>query len=143
MDQFGAYAGLFLEAAVPILPMQSEAVMVALLLDGEHPAWLLVVLASIGNVMAAIVTFAVGRVLERISNARWFPVNHAALARAQRWYHRYGRWSLLLSWAPFVGDPLLLVAGVMRENLWSFVLLVTIAKTGRYVVLALLTTSAA
>ncbi len=45
------------------------------------------------------------------------------LERAQGWYHRYGRWSLLMSWAPVIGDPLTVVAGVLREPLWSFLLL--------------------
>ena len=63
------------------------------------------------------------------------------LERAVRWYGRYGRWSLLLSWAPIMGDALTVVAGVLREPLWSFVALVTIAKTLRYVVLAAATLS--
>lgn len=63
--------------------------------------------------------------------------DHAAFVRARRWYGRYGRWTLLLSWLPVVGDPLTLVAGVMRERLGVFVALVTLAKTGRYALLAL------
>ncbi|MGV2442260.1 YqaA family protein, partial [Bacillus atrophaeus] len=54
------------------------------------------------------------------------------------WYRRWGRWSLLLSWLPVVGDPLTLVAGVLREPFWVFLALVTIAKLGRYLVLAAL-----
>ncbi|MEA1136053.1 YqaA family protein, partial [Klebsiella pneumoniae] len=52
---------------------------------------------------------------------------------------RWGHWSLLLSWVPIIGDPLTLVAGVMREPFWRFLLLVTVAKGARYSVLALLT----
>jgi membrane protein YqaA with SNARE-associated domain len=62
-----------------------------------------------------------------------------ALARASTWYQRYGKWSLLLSWAPVIGDPLTLVAGVLREPLGPFLLLVTLAKVGRYLVLTLAT----
>ena len=47
--------------------------------------------------------------------------------------------ALLLSWLPIVGDPLTLVAGVMRERLWVFLLIVGLAKTARYSVLAVLT----
>jgi len=46
---------------------------------------------------------------------------------------------LLLSWAPLGGDALTIAAGVLREPFWSFLLLVAIAKTGRYIVLAALT----
>ncbi|MFL5204749.1 MAG: YqaA family protein, partial [Microvirga sp.] len=51
---------------------------------------------------------------------------------AEGWYHRYGRWTLLLSWLPIVGDPLTIVAGLMREPLRVFVPLVALAKMGRY-----------
>lgn len=61
---------------------------------------------------------------------RWFPANDAALERAQRWYRRYGKWSLLLSWVPIIGDPLRVVAGVIREPLPVFIALVTIAEVG-------------
>ncbi|TIV75180.1 MAG: DedA family protein, partial [Mesorhizobium sp.] len=49
---------------------------------------------------------------------------------------RYGRWSLLLSWAPLIGDPLTVMAGVLREPLWSFIAIVTVAKAGRYLAVA-------
>jgi membrane protein YqaA with SNARE-associated domain len=80
--------------------------------------------------------------LERFRERRWFPASEASLDRAQGWYHRWGRWSLLLSWAPVIGDPLTLAAGILREPLLSFILLVAIAKTSRYVALALITLGA-
>jgi membrane protein YqaA with SNARE-associated domain len=61
------------------------------------------------------------------------------LEQAQRWYAKYGKWSLLLSWAPVIGDPLTVVAGVMRERLVVFVALVAVAKVGRYLLLAMAT----
>ncbi|WP_367166004.1 YqaA family protein, partial [Mesorhizobium sp.] len=59
-----------------------------------------------------------------------------ALDRATGWYRRYGRWSLLLSWMPIIGDPLTVVAGVLREPLWSFVAIVALAKISRYLAVA-------
>ena len=61
------------------------------------------------------------------------------LSRAEGWYARWGRWSLLMGWAPIIGDPLTVMAGVLREPFWTFLLLVAIAKTGRYIVLTLVT----
>jgi membrane protein YqaA with SNARE-associated domain len=63
------------------------------------------------------------------------------LDRATKWYRRYGRWSLLLSWLPVAGDPLTVVAGTLREPLWSFVALVAVAKTARYLAVAAATLS--
>lgn len=141
MTTFATYAGLFAVAlgSASILPMQSEPVLVALLLLGDQPVWALVLVASLGNTLGACVNWVLGRGVERFRDRRWFPVPPEKLARAEGWYRRWGKWSLLLSWAPLIGDPLTVIAGVLREPFWTFVLLVAIAKTARYVVLALAT----
>jgi membrane protein YqaA with SNARE-associated domain len=133
-------AALFATAfgAATILPMQSEALLVGLLL-ADHPPVPLVATASVGNVLGSVVNWLLGCWIERFHDRRWFPARPGALARARDWYARYGRWTLLLSWMPVVGDPLTVVAGVLRERLAVFLLLVAVAKTGRYLVLALVT----
>lgn len=136
-----AYAGLFASAlvAATLLPMQSEAVLVALILQGDHPVALLLIVATVGNVLGSVINWAFGRFLLRFKAKRWFPASDAHLVRAQSWYQRYGRWSLLGSWLPVIGDPITVVAGILREPLFSFVVLVTLAKGVRYLFLALLT----
>ena len=133
--------GLFLSAppAATLLPLQSEAVLVGLLLH-EPDAWLLLLaIATAGNVLGSVVNWLLGRGIEHLRDKRWFPFSQAQLDRAQQRYQRYGQWSLLLSWMPVIGDPLTLIAGIMREPFWRFMLLVTVAKAGRYLVLVLLT----
>ncbi|GAB4363335.1 MAG: YqaA family protein [Kiloniellaceae bacterium] len=140
MADLAVYGGLFLVAflAATVLPAQSEAGLAALLLSGDHSVALLVAVASLGNTLGALVNWLLGRGIERFSGRRWFPVTPAQFERAARWYHRYGRWSLLLSWVPFIGDPLTVAAGALREPLASFLLLVAVAKTGRYLAVAAL-----
>lgn len=141
MFDLPAYFGLFSAAfaAATLLPAQSEAVLVGLLLHGAQPAAALLWVATAGNVLGSVVNWLLGRSVERLRHRRWFPVNAVQLERAQRSYQRYGRWSLLLSWVPIIGDPLTVVAGTLREPLWSFLLLVTLAKGGRYLLLAAIT----
>ena len=136
-----AYIGLFSSAliAATILPLQSEAVLVGLLIAGAHPAVLLVLVATVGNVLGSVINWYLGRYVLRFKDRRWFPSSERQLERAQNWYRRYGRWSLLGSWLPVVGDPLTVVAGLMREPLLPFVVLVTIAKGTRYLVLTAVT----
>ncbi len=136
-----AYLGLFAIAfvAATILPAQSEAALVALLVAGRQDPVLLVAVASLGNTLGAVVNWLLGRAVARFRDRPWFPVSAAQLDRATRWYGRWGRWSLLLSWAPIGGDALTVAAGVLREPFWSFLLLVGIAKTGRYVLLTTVT----
>ncbi|WP_425457914.1 YqaA family protein [Aureimonas fodinaquatilis] len=141
MDDLIPLTGLFAVAfvAATILPAQSEAALVGLLVLGQQSVVLLVIVATIGNVLGSITNWLLGRWIEHYRHRRWFPVSDKALERATGWYGRWGRWSLLLSWAPLVGDALTVAAGVLREPFWSFVLLVTIAKAGRYCVLAFVT----
>lgn len=135
-----AYSGLFLSAlvAATVLPAQSEAVLAALVLAGEQPIWALVLVASVGNVLGSVINWLLGRGLVTFRDKPWFPASPAALARAEGHYRRHGRWSLLLSWVPIIGDPITVVAGVLRESIWVFLALVTVAKVGRYVVLVAL-----
>jgi membrane protein YqaA with SNARE-associated domain len=138
----GGYLSLFAAAvlAATLFPAQSEALLVALLLNESYSVLALIGVASVGNTLGSIINWFLGRSLERFKSRAWFPVKADTLARAQEWYHRYGKWSLLASWLPIIGDPITLVAGVMKEPLPIFILLVGIAKTARYSALAAVTT---
>lgn len=133
-----AYSGLFGAAflAATIFPAQSEALLVVMIVSQQYPVELLVAVASLGNVLGSVVNWGLGRGVEHYRDRRWFPVSRQNLDRAERWYRRYGKWSLLASWVPIIGDPLTVVAGVLRVPFVTFLVLVTIAKVGRYVILA-------
>jgi membrane protein YqaA with SNARE-associated domain len=137
MGDISVYAGLFMAAllAATIVPMQSEAVLVGLLLSGDYPVFGLLTVASCGNILGAALNWWLGRWIERFRHRSWFPVSEHRLSQSQRWYQRYGKWSLLFSWAPVIGDPLTVVAGVMREPFPVFLLIAGGAKILRYLVL--------
>jgi membrane protein YqaA with SNARE-associated domain len=137
MTALAAYGGMFLSAflAATILPFQSEVVLVGLQLDGWPWGWLVLV-ATVGNVLGAVVNWLLGRAVERFKDRKWFPVDARAYERAEAWYRRWGIWSLLLAWTPWLGDPLTVVAGVLRAPLGPFLVLVTLGKAARYVLLA-------
>lgn len=140
MFELTSYLGLFLAsfAAATLLPMQSEAALVAMLVSEHYLPVALFAVATAGNVLGAVTNWGLGQGVEHFKHKRWFPVSEVKLEKAQTFYQRYGYWSLLLSWVPIIGDPITLVAGVMREPLWRFLLLVTLAKGGRYLLLTLL-----
>ena len=128
------YLTLFISAfaAATILPAQSEALIAYQVSINPNHAVQLITVATIGNVLGSVVNWWLGRLAERVKNKSWFPVSEDKLLRSERYYRKYGRFSLLLSWVPFIGDPITIIAGILREPLWSFVTLVSIAKCSRY-----------
>ncbi len=118
--------------AATLLPLQSEAVLLGMSLQAHYPTYILVAVASVGNILGSCLNWYLGQYLVRYKDRSWFPVKPAQLAKAQERYARYGSPALLLSWMPIIGDPITLIAGVLKEPFWRFLLLVSIAKTGRY-----------
>ena len=127
-------AGVFFSAflAATILPFSSEAVLAAFYATGGGSALTLWAVASFGNVLGAVVNWVLGRYLLHWQDRRWFPFSSDQLNRADKWFSKYGVWSLLLAWVPVIGDPLTFAAGFLRVNFWLFLILVTIGKAGRY-----------
>ena len=76
MSDIATYAMLFAVAfgAATILPLQSEAMLIGLLLVDYSPVWLIAI-ASVGNVLGSVVNWMMGRQVEKFRNRRWFPVN--------------------------------------------------------------------
>ena len=140
MHHVAEYAALFAAAflSATVFPFQSEVVLFGMLMAEHYSWWLLVLVASLGNTIGSVANWVVGRFLAHFEGRRWFPISRGKMVRVEGWYHRYGRWSLLLSWVPIIGDPLTIIAGVLREPLPIFILLVAIAKTARYFAVAAL-----
>lgn len=129
--------GLFTAALLSstLLPGGSEALLLLRLAEGG-PTVPLVLTATVGNVAGGLLTYLVGRAGHRLLLSRWLRIDAADLARAERWFSRWGRPVLLFAWLPIVGDPLCLLAGMLRVGIGSFLLLVSIGKLARYAVLA-------
>jgi len=118
--------------AATLLPFYSEVLLYALLREGGDPL-ILVLVATLGNTLGAVVNWVLGLYLLHFQDRRWFYFSREQIEKAQRWYQRYGFWSLLLAWLPVGGDALTLIGGVMKVRLWLFLLLVGTGKGLRYV----------
>jgi membrane protein YqaA with SNARE-associated domain len=104
---------------------------------GGDPFWLFVA-ATVGNTLGAVVNWYLGGFLLRFENRRWFPFRPHQVHRAQTWFLRYGKWSLLMSWLPVGGDALTFYAGVMRVPIGLFLFLTAVGKGFRYVMVIFL-----
>lgn len=119
-----------------LLPGSSEVVIAGMWWQGFTPL-LLWAVATFGNVSGSCLNWWLGRQAVRFSDRTWFPVAPPQMAKAEHWFGRFGTPALLLSSLPIIGDPLTVFAGVMRMRFTIFVLMVFIAKGGRYALLLL------
>ena len=135
-----AYAILFGSAflAATIFPFYSEVILVSLITQKYNLVWLWLV-ATLGNTLGAGVNWLLGRYLLHFQDRRWFPFKSENLQRSQRWYQKYGVWTLLFAWLPIGGDALPFIAGVMRTRWWIMLGLCGIGKGFRYVIVIWLT----
>ena len=131
-----AYAGLFASAflAATVLPAYSEILFAGLLAAGYDPLTLWAV-ASTGNTLGSVINWLLGRYLLHFQERRWFPFRQSTLGVAQRWFQKFGVWSLLLAWLPVGGDALTFIAGMMRVRFALFIALTAIGKASRYALL--------
>lgn len=138
MEGFGPYllmaASAFLAAT--LLPWPSETVLAAQLLAGKADVVPLVGVATVANTAGSLVNWWLGRQLPRLAGLRWFPFDARDIETARQRFARWGKWSLLLAWVPVIGDPLTLIAGVLRVPLRWFLPLVALGKGLRYGVVA-------
>ena len=135
------YFSLFLSSffAATLLPAQSEAVLAFQLVSNKNNLIYLIFVATLGNVLGSLVNWYLGRFCLKYKEKKWFPIKVNQLEKGQKYYRKYGRFSLLFSWLPVIGDPITLVAGVLKEPLWSFLIFVTIAKGLRYIFVVVIT----
>jgi len=134
------YIGLFLSAfiAATLFPMGSELVLISLIATGADPLTS-VFIAGTGNVLGSLVNYALGYWLGPQVATRVLRIQRSQFEQAQKRFQRLGTWGLCLAWLPIVGDPLTLVAGVLKVRLGVFILLVSAGKFARYAILAYLT----
>ena len=120
--------------AATILPFSSELTLAGLIATSDYDNLLLLILASFGNVLGSVVNWALGSYSRNLTTKKWFPFKETQIERSSKWFRKFGKWSLLFAWVPVVGDPLTLVAGILRVKFIDFIILVAIGKVSRYLI---------
>jgi len=129
-----SYLVLFSSAflAATVLPFYSEVFLYAMALQGK-PGVILVLVATLGNTLGAVINWLLGLYILHFRDRPWFYFNERQIERAQAWFRHYGIWTLLFAWLPVGGDALTLIAGIMRVRLPVFLVLVALGKSLRYI----------
>ena len=131
MDYLNIFAAAFVSAT--LFPTASEILLLKMATAGHSDILFLLIFASFGNILGSVVNWTLGFFFSQLANKRWFPIRASALTIASNWFNKFGIWTLIFSWVPFVGDPLTFLAGVLRVHLFKFIILVSIGKIFRYV----------
>ena len=118
--------------AATIFPFSSELTLAGLIATSNYDNLLLLIIASLGNVLGSVVNWALGFYSRNLTTKKWFPFKETQIERSSQWFRKFGKWSLLFAWLPIIGDPLTFVAGLLRVKFFEFLLLVTIGKFSRY-----------
>ena len=121
--------------AATILPFSSELSLAGLIATSNYDNLLLLIFASFGNVLGSVVNWVLGFYSRNLTTKKWFPFKDKQIENSSKWFNRFGRWTLLFAWVPFIGDPLTLAAGLLRVKFLEFLILVMIGKISRYIVI--------
>ena len=121
--------------AATILPFSSELTLAGLIATSNYDNLLLLIVASFGNVLGSVVNWVLGLYSRNLTTKKWFPFKDKQIENSSKWFSKTGKWSLLFAWVPIIGDPLTLVAGLLRVKFIEFIILVTIGKVSRYIVI--------
>ncbi len=124
--------------AATIIPFSSEVGLASLLNLNLYNDLFLLISASIGNILGSCLNWYLGIYSRTFERKKWFPFKKKDLFKASSWFEKYGKWSLLLSWVPIIGDPITFIAGTMKTKFKTFILLVSISKFSRYLVILIL-----
>ena len=130
---WGLFVGSFLAAT--ILPFSSEILLSLLLFNGSDPV-LAVGVATGGNVLGSVANYGLGFGGNYLVLKKFLRLSSEDILKAQRRFKRYGVFSLFFAWVPIIGDPLTVVAGLLKTDLVLFLPIVTAGKLARYAVLA-------
>jgi len=129
------YLGLmvFCFLAATVLPVSSEAALIAALAL-KMPAIPALAFATIGNCAGIVFNYWVGsKVEEKLLHQH---LQKKTLARAYNIMQWWGKWSLLLSWLPVVGDPITYLAGALKINFRLFIFVASGLRFLRYLVIS-------
>lgn len=121
------YPGVFIANLVAdsLIPTFADGVMVLAVFAGLNK-FLIVILSTLGCIIGGYINYGIGKFADIQIVHRFY--SEKKLAGAEQLFDKYGSLALLLSWLPFVGDPITAVAGVLDYNLKKFSIYMPIAK---------------
>lgn len=113
--------------ASTIIPFPSEATLLFYLNSGMYSPVSILLVASLGNCLGGITNYLLGYYGRKMLSKK-------QLLKSELLIQRYGFWAALVSWLPIIGDPLLVVLGIYRVSFWKTMVLMSLGKVARYLI---------
>lgn len=132
---FGLFGGTFLSAT--LIPFPSEGILLGYYL-ADFPIIPVLIIATIGNFLGGLTNYFIGRAGSSETLVKKFKLNEEKL---NLWEKRFSKWGIylgLLSWVPFVGDPMIVALGFFRVKLIPLSIMMLVGKFLRYLAITLL-----
>jgi len=121
--------------AATIIPFSSEVGLFSYMALGKFNNELLLIFASFGNILGSCANYILGLFIIKFKTKSWFPYKDNQILKATNWFNRFGVYSLFFAFLPIVGDPLTLIAGIFRVSFLKFIILVSLGKILRYLLI--------
>ena len=119
-----------------LLPLGSEALFIYMIIQ-KYNLYLTLFWASLGNSLGGVVNYILGKKGEEFLERKNI-LDKNKIAKAKNIFNKYGVYALFLSPLPIIGDPITFIAGAMRYPFKKFFIILLLAKSIRYFILALL-----
>lgn len=133
---WGLFLGTFLAAT--IIPFSSDALYIAVL-AATGDAWGCLVVGTLGNWLGSVLTYFMGRLAKWEWVEKWFRVSKAQLEKQRAFIDKWGVWSALFCWVPFVGDVIAIALGFYRSKAVPCIALMLVGKFVRFLLWTLFT----
>ena len=132
VEQFG-YVGLAIASflAATIFPFSSEVVVVLMASWGFNKQ-LIFLYALTGNFLGALSNYFVGKLGSRFFLSKYISGDNVRLQQAQRIFERWGAPILFFSWLPIIGEPLIIVSGILNRRVSIVALWLLLGRGARY-----------
>ncbi len=137
---FALFASGFTSAT--LLPGSSETLFLFMLAQQAWDTALLIVIVGTGNSLGGMSNWVLGILIRKglVKNkeCKGKEVEKKWHFKAENWLKKYGSPVLFFSFLPIIGDPLCLVAGLVKIHWLKALLYISLGKFARYSVLSLI-----
>lgn len=134
LGYLGLFIGCFLSAT--ILPFPSDVIVIGFY-ELDYPVIPVLIIATIANLLGGLTNYYIGYKAHTEKLVKRFKLNEEKLSVWERRLSKWGIYLGLISWVPFLGEPMVAACGFFKVRVIPLAFMMLIGKFIRYSVLTL------